>query len=857
MTQQAWTWARLALVLALGGGLATDVKADVATDVADGGRVSVSSVPTSAARVSDFKQQTRPATTVKDWLAQMEAAPVQVTGVKLERSETGLDIVLETAEGKPLTIDATQFRREGNSLIAEIPNAMLALPQGQTFVADNPTADIATVQVEQQGGNIRVSVAGKEALPKTEVTLKTGGLAYSLNPEADEADEEIVVTGERDGYRVSNTSVGTRTNTPLRDIPQSIQVIPQEVLRDQNANNLNEALRNAPGITSVLPSESQARVAFNIRGFETIARSSSNILRDGLRDGGDIIAEIPNIERIEVLRGPASVLYGGANPGGTINLVTEQPLRDPFYAIDATIGNFDFYQGAIDLSGPLNDSRTMLYRLNAVYQDRGSFVDLYERSSFTIAPVVSFAIGDRTRLILEGDYTDRSSSLYDGLPAVGTVLPTPNGRIPLDRFLGEPGRNLNTSLGRVGYRLEHQFSDNWSLQNAFRARFQRYRPENEFFLNNASLDPDNQTFNRLVLDQNTDFDDYDVATYLTGRFSTGSIGHQLTLGVDLSSSYLFFERFSPPVPLLPIDLFNPVYGRPVAGPFTFAFSGENLTRSLGVYIQNQVTLAENLKLLLGGRFDLFERTNRFQAATTEQTGDAFSPRVGIVYQPIKPISLYASYSRSFDPVTGIAFGGDAFQPQRGTQYEVGVKADVNDRLSATLALYDLTRTNVLTADPINRGFSVQTGEQRSRGVELSIQGAILPGWSIIAGYAYTNAEITKDNRLPVGNLLSNVPENAVNLWTTYEVQRGPWKGFGGGVGLFFVGERQGDLENSFQLPSYLRTDAAIFYRRDRLRVGLNIRNLFNVDYFEASPFGRFFVYPGAPFTVQGTISWQF
>ncbi len=201
-----------------------------------------------------------------------------------------------------------------------------------------------------------------------------------------------------------------------------------------------------------------------------------------------------------------------------------------------------------------------------------------------------------------------------------------------------------------------------------------------------------------------------------------------------------------------------------------------------------------------------------------------------------------------------------FQPERGTQYEVGIKADINDQLSTTLAFYDLTRSNVLTPD--NRPgvppdqFEIQTGEQRSRGIELNVQGEILPGWNILAGYAYTDARVTEDNAIPSGNRLSSVPENAFSLWTSYEIQSGDLQGLGFGLGLFFVGEREGDLENTFQFPSYLRTDAAIFYRRDQFRVGLNIRNLFDIDYFETS-FGRLRVFPGEPFTVQGTISWQF
>jgi iron complex outermembrane receptor protein len=707
------------------------------------------------------------------------------------------------------------------------------------------------VQVSQlDAANIRISVTGTNAPPKTEVTLKTGNLAYSLNPEAEEPDEEIVVTGERGGYRIPNTSLGTRTDTPLRDIPQSIRVVPQEVLRDQNVTRLEEALRNVPGITTNVSSLYFANL-FNIRGFTA---DQSNFLRNGLRDrlaGNALATDFSNVERVEVLLGPASVLYGGAAPGGTINVVTKQPLQDPFYAIDATIGNYDFYRGGIDLSGPLNDSRTVLYRLNASYLDRGSFVDFYEDQKFTISPTVSFTIGQRTSLTLEGQYTDSSYTPYFGIPAVGTVLLNPNGRISRNRFPGDPEGRADRVFGRIGYRLEHQFSDNWSLQNAFQVGLLSDDTNERYFIP-TGLRPDNRTLEGINYTSSGNFETYDLTTDLIGKFSTGSIKHQLVLGLSLNRyDYRYQDRYGNAAP---IDLFDPVYGQ-LGDPLNIESTFRNTVDSLGIYVQNIVALTDNLKLLLGGRFDLFRQILQDE----DQSGDAFSPRLGIVYQPIEPISLYASYSRSFNPALGVAFDGNQFQPERGTQYEVGIKADLNDRLSATVAFYDLTRSNVLTADTspgVPPGFSIQTGEQRSRGVELTVQGEILPGWNIIAGYAYTDARITQDNTLPEGNRLRNIPENAINLWTTYEIQSGDLQGLGFGLGLFFAGERQGDLGNTFQLPSYWRTDVAIFYKRDRFHIALNVRNLFNVDYFDSAS-SRLRVYPGEPFTVQGTISWEF
>jgi len=638
----------------------------------------------------------------------------------------------------------------------------------------------------------------------------------------------------------------------LRDIPQSIQVVPQQVLQDQQVTNLGEALRNVPGLAQGPNSASRGQFSVPaIRGFD----AGDNIFRDGLRDPttGYVVPDVAGLERIEVLKGPGSVLYGQGSLGGIINLVTKKPLSNPFYSVEFSAGSFNFYRGAIDLSGPLNDRKTVLYRLNFAVQSTESFLDFYDEQKYFVAPVLSFQLSDRTKLTVQAEYVDRPKACgQQGLPAVGTVLPNPNGEIPRDRNVAEPDCTDDQRAFRIGYNLEHRLSDNWQLRNAFNATWVR-RDRN--FIISSALAPDSRTLSRVSNLGNDDQRFFNVDTYVVGKFATGSIQHQLVTGFNLTREDSVFDIAQRRVESL--DVFNPVYGRPL-GAVTSRSDNTSLTDSLGIYVQDQVTLAENLKLLLGLRFDTFKQTIDDRVANTdqEQSDSAFSPRVGIVYQPIPPISLYASYSRAFTPVTGTTFEGDAFQPERGTQYEVGIKAEVSDRLSATLAFYDLTRSNVSTDDPVNPGFSIQTGEQRSRGIELDLTGEILPGWNIFVGYAYTNAEITNDNTFTVGNSLNNVPEHSFNLWTTYEIQSGSLQGLGFGVGLFYVGERQGDLANTFELPSYLRTDVAIFYRRNQFRAAINVRNLFDIDYFE-SALNRVNVYYGDPFVVQGTISWQF
>ena len=483
-----------------------------------------------ATTISQLKQQNRPAATVKEWIAQIEAATVQVTSVTLNRTDAELEIVLQTAEGKVLQVDATKFRTEENSLIADIPNAVLALPEGQEFVAENPTSDIATVRVVQQDvSNIRVSVTGNDALPKTEVTLRTNELAYILNPEDDEPDEEIVVTEERDIYRVPNATTATKTDIPIRDIPQSIQVVPRQVLEDQKVIQIGDALRNVSGISSSQPSLEPTGDASIIRGFSSFDYFYTNGIRN--RGAGDLIQqETTNIERIEVLKGPASVLYGRGEPGGLINLVTKLPTAQPFLGVQGTIGNFDFYRPSIDLSGPLNADKTIGYRLNALYQNSDAFVDFVNIERVFIAPVFSVQLGKDTTLILEGSYLRDSRSRFPALPAMGTVLPNPFGRIPRSRNLGDPNAGKETGEAiNIGYRLEHKENENLSVRNALRVELSELDRDEILF--GGELREDNRTFDRFASKTRPITQAYTFVAEVLGKVNTGSIKHDLLLGL--------------------------------------------------------------------------------------------------------------------------------------------------------------------------------------------------------------------------------------------------------------------------------------------------------------------------------------
>ncbi|NJK53412.1 MAG: TonB-dependent receptor [Leptolyngbyaceae cyanobacterium SU_3_3] len=382
--------------------------------------------------------------------------------------------------------------------------------------------------------------------------------------------------------------------------------------------------------------------------------------------------------------------------------------------------------------------------------------------TYLIAPSLTWNISPATKITLEGEYTIGEQPNDRGLPARGTALPNINGKLARNRFIGEPEDELDQNdryVLRLGYELEHRFSPNWQLHNAFRVTFSQ-TPQNSLFPS-ALLDDERTLERGMFSTKDQSQDNYTVDTHIVGTFRTGNIAHRLLFGFDLSQDV--YASSTREFTLAPIDLFNPVYGQAASEVIGGGFPREPfITNSFGIYLQDQIELSSNLKLLLGGRFDIVSQKIELASGSDSfQQDEAFSPRVGLVYQPTDSLSLYASYSRSFLQSVGTTFDRTLFKPERGTQYEVGIKADWLDRrLSTTLALYQITRSNVVTTDPANPNFSVQTGEQRSRGVELDMIGEILPGWRIAAGYAYTDARITADNTFAVGNRINNVPEHA-------------------------------------------------------------------------------------------------
>ncbi|MBF2051556.1 MAG: TonB-dependent siderophore receptor [Elainella sp. C42_A2020_010] len=803
-------------------------------------------------QLSEIEQ---PATTIADWIAQIEASLVQITEVRVETTETGLQVILETADG---SLEVPETRSIGNALIADIPNATIA----EEFSQANPIEGIALVSVTSLPDNrVRVAITGTDAPPTAEVRTESQGLTFAVMlGDADAVAEEdaiqVVVTGEQEErYNPSDASTATRTDTPLRDIPQSITVVPRQVFEDRNVRTINEAVQTVPGVVDGGTIYGSPAGPTNIRGFTLgFTVGGTENLRDGVSDADYVdIAPIGTVERMEVLRGPASILYGNVQPGGVINRITRQPLSEPYYQVALEVGNYGYVQPSVDLSGPLTADDTLLYRLIAGYERSEYIQPFVEDELVTIAPSLTVNLGSQTTLNL---YYEYARFLADK-PLTDTVILSDGSLAPRDLYLSYPNISLyDITNHRFGYALTHEFSDNLQLRHNLAISLANFIDDRAY---PVGLEDD-----RFVQLEGTTGDStrdrYFGRIDLLAEFETGSIDHQLLIGFDATrfvNDYAYRITPDPPV----FDLLNPDYDftpELVPGERTIA-----RINNYAVYLQDQIAFSDNWKLLVGGRYDWLSNDTEitdfgiFGNTVDEpiQNDGAFSPRIGIIYQPSDTISLYASYSRSFNQTIGLSRDGSAFEPSRGTQYEIGVKADLLDRLSAALAGYQITRTNVTTTDLDNPNFQVQTGEQRHRGIELEISGEILSGWNLIASYAYTNAEVTEDNVIEVGNQVSGVPEHQASLWTTYEIQGGSFEGLGFGLGLFYVGERPGDSENTQVIDGYLRTDAALYYRRDRLRAAINVSNLFDNDYVVAG--GGFFALRSEPFTITGSVSWEF
>lgn len=662
---------------------------------------------------------------------------------------------------------------------------------------------------------------------------------FALASDEDSVMLPDIIVKEKKSYFIPYSNTADRMGTAILDTPQSIQVIPTKLLEDQNVNRISEGLRNISGINQT--DQSGGRYDFLIiRGFETAPEYINGKRYQRLSPPRDTA----NIEQIEVLKGPGSVLYGRGEPGGIVNIVTKKPLSDFRAMAQLKTGSHSFWRPSIDLTGPISENGDLLYRVNGAYESRESFRDHVESDRIFFAPAVSWQPTLETKLIFDGEFLEDTFTPDFGVVAVGDS-PAP---VPLERFYGEPGDEITNKDFRMGARIEHQFSKNLNLNAGF--LFSRTEQDGLFTLPWRFLDED--TLMRLPIDQTYDSDMYSVYNDIIGHIKTGQLNHKILFGISYSyenSNQKEFLNLDDAANRTGIDIFNPVYGQ-TGTPDQLNADRESTGKAFGLYVQDQISIGEKWILSGAVRYDNFrqEIEDTLRSRTTEQEDDQISPRAGIVYKPVENLSFFAGWSRSFEPLLGTLENGDAYDPEIGEQIEGGIKYEFKPGLFATLAVFNIDKENVLTPDSDNPRFRIQTGKERSQGVEFDISGSPMKNWDIIASYAYTDARVVSDNRIAENQRISNVPYNQASLWSMYTFSEGILSGLGIGGGLFYVGERQGDVLDPFTMDSYVTADASMFYAFKNWKLSLSVKNIFDEDYY-ADGKQRVRVTPGDPLTV--------
>ena len=656
--------------------------------------------------------------------------------------------------------------------------------------------------------------------------------------------------GPVQGYHATRSASATRTDTSIHETPQSISVVSKDVVEDIGATRLQDALDYAGGVGRANNFGGQGLTTFTVRGFTT-----GEFYRNGfpINRGYPNMPDANTIERLEVLRGPATMLYGRGDPGGTFNVVSKQPLAEPTVTLGSQLDDQGMQRATLDASGPLDEQGRLAYRLNVVGEGGETFRDHVETERYGVTPVITWQATDDTKVIFEGDFMRNNHPLDRGL----TRFTNQKGTASRDTFWGDKDvGKLHNDNNMAQLRFEHLLNDNWTLGGGFQW-LDGTLQGNAIEAN--SLAADGHTLNRNFNYRKLEWTDKDAQLNLTGHFSTGAFDHTLLTGVEFED-YDYKSIIQRSSAAYTSDIFNPVYGKPrPALTSTPTHDKENL-KTYSAFIQDQVALTERLKVLAGARFERFEHEYETYVAggkNWKASDNSVTPRVGAIYDLTDTLAIYADAARSFKPNTGASSGGVGFEPEKGKSYEMGIKWEGLDRqLSVDAAIYQIDKKNVLTTDPLDPNSKVAAGQVRSRGFDLNVAGNLTPEWRVIGGYAYVDAEVTKDNTIRVGSRLANIPRNSFSLLNVYEFQDGSLKGLGLGAGAKYVDERVGQTSNTpFSMATYTVVDLLSYYKvNDKVRLNLDVKNLFNRD-FEEGAFGNFYAYPGEPRTVQVGIAY--
>ncbi|MEW6246202.1 MAG: TonB-dependent siderophore receptor [Nitrospirota bacterium] len=671
---------------------------------------------------------------------------------------------------------------------------------------------------------------------------------------------EIVVKEVQDkGYVTEDATSATKSATPLVETPQSITVITRDRMTAQEVNTIAEALRYTAGVQAE-PFGFEPRFTFlRFRGFDA---TTNGLFRDGLqlRNPGFAVSynlEPYGAERIEVLRGPASFLYGQGSPGGLLNYITKRPTRESFHELQFLSGSFGRNEGRLDFGGRLTDSDAFSYRLTGLFRESGTQIDQVPFDRVYIAPAVTWRAAASTQITLLAHFQKDQLRSSQALPAEGTLRTNPHGRVSPARFTGFPDIDKeNRTESAVGYILEHRLAPDWDFVQKLRYTMTELDLMNVF---SNTFAADKRTIGRGAFGSLGKLNALTVDNQVHGRFSTGPLQHAVLGGVDFwRITVKLRQTFAA---ASSIDIFNRFdYGAPFTLPSVFL--DQHVTQlQTGIYLQDQVKLYDRLLLTVGGRHDWATndtRDNMTPSASLRQHDRKATGRAALTYLFDIGLAPYISYSTFFLPSIGLSPTGQPFTPETGRQYEAGLKYQPKgSRSFLTAALFDLTRENYVQVDP-GTFFQVQRGKARSRGLELEGLASFDNGLDLIATYTLLDNEVLKSaDPREIGKRLTQTPAQFGSVWAKYTVPDGTWKGLGIGGGARYTGHTYSDVANTFRVPSFVVGDAVVDYVWRNYRIALNITNIFNHDAFSCFDRGgtNFCVF-GERRTVVGTVAYR-
>ena len=673
-------------------------------------------------------------------------------------------------------------------------------------------------------------------------------------------EEEIVVRG----YRDDSPDIGRNSLAP-RELPRSVQIISDDLIEAVDPYAIEDVLTLASN-TAFLGDNDGRENSFVMRGFQ-----GTPILRDGFRVetfGGISDPELFNVERIEVLKGPDSILYGESNPGGLVNMVVKRPLQSDHGAMSLRAGSFGSFEPRIDVGG---GSDRVRFRLLGLYRNDDGWRDYDADNKRTfVAPSVTFALGEATELTLLAEFTDD-----DRQADFGTAIDL-DGKLTVSRkqVNNHPRDTIERHQRTYGLDIDHELSSAWRVGGRFRV-FDSGYDYSALFLP-FGLDLASMYYFRVPAQQQQNNDEIAGQLNVGGDFELGGKRNRFFAGVDYRESETENQtRFNPGAPSF-LNWLDPDYSEippaeadiPIATGF---YANEDIKR-LGVYFQNHLSVTDALTLSVGVRHDAFDRNPKAGSSTSPQDDTKTSLQAGAIYRINETVSAFASYSESFEPNFNLDRFSEVLPPETGEGFELGLKADLFDSLSLNLAAFEITKQNVATADLAalptdpNPFGSIANGEQRSRGFEVDFSGRITPNWQVFGAYGYTDSEITKSNNGDEGLSVVGAPDHTASLWATYAVPDGPLRGLALSLGAQYVGERlvlgdanfDGDTSDKVTLNGHTLLNASASYAWDRWRVRLNLANITDKKYVDAAWGGLSrSVHAGAPFEVVGTVSYRF